>query len=318
MNLDDLRREYDELVVGPLLHDLVDRVVKATAPQYPAQEYSDAAVWNQEAFEDARNDWLEVRLVVRGDLGKMLKQANTVGQLRAALTTSFRQFLANRRPRSSAANLYKRTHDILRKKDDVFAPVGSSSRSGEQLWTLTSERQEVPSAIDVNQLVRLARELSDEDLQVVRYGDEALKSSPILREPMLERFLIHLLGHADGALDTATISAVMRVRFELWELEASELEDVFDSAAPPLDLDVAVNIAAKSIFLRLTPEAGKALVAVDDAGGDFTAAAKNLGCSLSEVFDPVADTAEMVAAYAADPGDAHAIYARLKELLRGG
>jgi hypothetical protein len=318
VNLEDLRREYDVAVVGPLLHDLVDRVVKATAPQYPAQEYSDAAVWNQEAFEDARNDWLEVRLVGRGDLGKMLKQASSVGQLRAALTTSFRQFLANRRPRSSAANLYKRTHDMLRTKDDIFAVVGASSRSGEQLWTLTRERQEAPSAFDVDQLARLARELSDDDLQVVRYGDEALKSSPVLREPMLERFLVHLLGRAGGALDTATISAVIRVRFELWEFEAVELEDVFDSAAPPLDLTVPVYVAAKSVFMRLTPEAAKALVAVDDAGGDFEAAAKNLGCSLSEVFDPVADTAEMVAAYAADPDDAHAIYARLKELLHGG
>ena len=248
----------------------------------------------------------------------MLMQASSVGQLRAALTTSFRQFLANRRPRSSAANLYKRTHDMLRTKDDVFAPVGSSSRSGEQLWTLSSERQEAPSAFDVDELVRLARELSDEDLKVVRYGEEALKSSPILREPMLERFLVHLLGRARGALDTATIGAVMRVRFELWEFEVVELEDVFDSAAPPLDLAVPVDVAARSVFVRLTPEAAKALLAADDAGGDFEAAAKNLGCSLSEVFDPVADAAEMVAAYAADPDDAYAIYARLKELLHGG
>jgi hypothetical protein len=317
VNLDDLRREYDELVVGPRLHDLVDRVVKATAPQYPAQEYSDAAVWNQQAFEDARNDWLEVRLVGRGDLGKMLKQVNSVGQFRAALTTSFRQFLTNRRPRSSAANLYKRTHDMLRKKDDLFAAVGSSSRSGEQLWTLKSDRQEAPSALDVDQLVRLTREWSDEELQVVRYGDEALKSSPILREAMLERFLVQLLQGAGGALDTATIGAVMRERFELWELETVEFQDVFDSAAPPLDLAVPVEVAAKSVFLRLTPDAAKALVAVDDAEGDFEAAAKNLGCSLSDVFDPVADTAEMVAAYAADPDEAHAVYVRLKELLRG-
>jgi hypothetical protein len=317
VNLDDLRREYDELVIGPLLHDLVDRVVKATAPQYPAQEYSDAGVWNQQAFEDARNDWLELRLVGRGDLDKMLKQAKSVGQLRAALTTSFRQFLANRRTRSSAANLYKRSHDLLRKKNDVFAGVGSSSRSGEQLWTLTSERQEAPSTLDVDQLVRLARELSDDDLQVVRYGDEALKSSPILREPMLERFLIHLLQGTGGALDTATIGAIMRARFELWELETVEFEDVFEATAPPVDLAVPVDIAAKSVFLRLTPEAAKALIAVDDAGGDFETAANKLGCCLSEVFDPVADTAEMVAAYAADPDEAHAIYARLKELLRG-
>lgn len=317
-NLDELRREYDEQTIGPRLLDLIDRVVRATAPQYPAQEYSDAGVWNKEAFEDARNDWIEVRLVGRGDLGKMLKQATSVGQLRAALTTSFGQFLANRRPRSSAANLYKRTLDMLRKKTDTFAAVAESSRSGEQLWTLVAGRQSARSPLDLLALVAIARELSDEDLQVVRYADQALKSSPILREPMLGRFLVHLLERAAGALDTATIAAVMRARFELWELEPVELEDVFATDAPALPVSVPVDVAAKSVFLRLTPEAAQALVAVDDAAGDFVTAAANLGCGLSDVFDPVADTAEMVAAYAEDPEEAHAIYARLKEFLRGG
>ena len=51
MSLHDLRGEYVADGYGPLLADLVDRVVRATAPRYPAQEYSDAGVWNKEAFE---------------------------------------------------------------------------------------------------------------------------------------------------------------------------------------------------------------------------------------------------------------------------
>jgi hypothetical protein len=318
VSLDDLRREYNADGYGPELADLLDRVVRATAPRYPAREYSDAAVWNKEAFEDARNDWLEVRLIGRGDLAKMLLQANSVGQLRAALTTSFGQFLANRRPRSSAANLYKRTLDLLRKKTDVFEAVGSSSRSGEQLWTLSADPQTERAQLDVDQLAALARELGDDELAVVRYGEESLKSSPILRAPALEAFLVHLLGRAGGALDTGTIGAVMRVRFELWEFEPVELEAAFADEAPPLDLAVPADAAARSVFLRLTPEAAQALVAVDEADGDFEQAAKNLGCGLSAVFDPVADTLEMVAAYAAESEEARAIYERLKELLRGG
>jgi hypothetical protein len=318
MTLEDLRCEYAGDGYGPLLADLVDRVVRATAPRYPAQEYSDAAVWNKEAFEDARNDWLEVRLIGRGDLAKMLKQASSVGQLRATLTTSFGQFLANRRPRSSAANLYKRTLDLLRKKAEVFQPVGSSSRSGEQLWTLTADPQTEHVQLGVDQLVAVARELTDDELAVVRYGEESLKSSPILRAPALEAFVVHLLERAGGALDTATIAAVMRVRFELWEFEPVELEAAFADEAPALDLAVPAEAAARSVFLRLTAEAARALVAVDEADGYFEQAAKNLGCGLSAVFDTVADTLEMVAAYAADPDEARAIYERLKELLRGG
>ncbi len=318
MTLDDLIREYDNDGFGPNLAELVDRVVKATAPQYPALEYSDSSVWNTQSFEDARNDWLEKRLVGRGDLGKMLRQAKSLGQLRAALTTSFSQFLVNRRPRSSAANLYKRSNDMLRDKDEIFAKVGSSTRSGSQLWTLVSAPREERSQLDVDALVAVARQHSDEELAVIRYGEESLKSSPILRAPQLERFLTHLLEGAEGALDMATIAEVMRIRFELWEFEPVEFKGAFAAETPAVDLEVPTEAAARSVFLRLSPEAVRALIAVDEANGEFEAAAKSLGCSLSEVFDPVADTLSMVAAYAADPEEARAIYERLKELLLGG
>lgn len=318
MTLDDLIREYDNDGFGPNLVELVDRVVKATAPQYPALEYSDSSVWNTQSFEDARNDWLEKRLVGRGDLGKMLRQAKSLGQLRAALTTSFSQFLVNRRPRSSAANLYKRSNDMLRDKDEIFAKVGSSTRSGSQLWTLVSAPREERSQLDADALVAVARQHSDEELAVIRYGEESLKSSPILRAPQLERFLTHLLEGAEGALDMATIAEVMRIRFELWEFEPVEFEGAFAAETLAVDLEVPTEAAARSVFLRLSPEAARALIAVDEANGEFEAAAKSLGCSLSEVFDPVADTLSMVAAYAADPEEARAIYERLKELLLGG
>jgi hypothetical protein len=318
VTLDDLRNEYAAETVGPLLLDLLDRVVRATAPQYPAQEYSDATVWNHEAFEDARNDWVERRLLGRGDLGKMLAQAATVARLRAALTTSFRQFLANRRTMSSAARLYKRSHDMLRAKSDTFSPVGVSSRSGEQLWTLASAPRDERARHELPALVSFARELSDDDLGVVRYADETLKSSPILRAPALERFLVHLLERVGGALDTATIAQVMRIRFELWELELVELEDAFTAAEPPAVATVPVDVAARSVFLRLTPETARRLVAVDDAGGDFELAARTADCPPSELIDAVSETAAMIAAMAADGDEAHEIYARLKELLRGG
>lgn len=317
VTLDDLRNEYAADTVGPLLLDLLDRVVRATAPQYPAQEYSDASVWNREAFEDARNDWVERRLLGRGDLAKMLTQTTTVARLRAALTTSFRQFLVNRRPMSSAARLYKRSHDMLRAKRDFF-PVGASSRSGEQLWTLASAPRDERARHELPALVGFARELSDDDLGVVRYADETLKSSPILRAPALERFLVHLLERAGGALDTATIAQVMRIRFELWELEPVELEDAFTADEPPTVATVPVDIAARSVFLRLTPELARRLIAVDDAGGDFELAARIADCPSSELIDAVSEAAAMIAAVAADGDEAHEIYARLKELLRGG
>lgn len=316
MTLDDLIREYEGDGFGPQLGELVDRVVRATAPKYPALEYSDASVWNKQAFEDARNDWLERRLVGRGDLGKMLRQANSLSQLRAALTTSFGQFLTNRRPRSSAANLYKRTNDMLREKSAVFAKVGSSSRSGAQMWTLASAPREERSRLDIDALVAITRSRSDEELAVVRYGEESLKSSPILRAPELEAFLTYLLEAAEGALDLGTMAEVMRERFELWEFEPVEFQAAFAGEAPAGDRPVEVEAAAQSVFLRLSPQAGRMLLAVDDADGEFEPAADALGCGVGEVFAAVDETLAMVAGYASDPDEGRATYERLKELLR--
>ena len=136
ISLDDLRREHAEQVIGEELATLLEKVVRATARTYPAAEYSEAGVWNDEALADVLQEWVEVRLLGRGDLSKMLAQAHSLGSFRGALTRSFRQFLANSRERTSSSNLYQRTTRLLHEEKEEFEPVGVSSRSGEQLWTL--------------------------------------------------------------------------------------------------------------------------------------------------------------------------------------
>jgi hypothetical protein len=302
--LDQLKQEHAEHVIGPELKTLLERVVRATARAYPPAEYAQAASWDSEALADALQDWVEVRLLRRGDLSKLLAGAPFVEGFRRGLTRSFEQFLTNRRRRTSATNLYQRTTKILR-SDSAFAKVGQASRSHEQLWTLVelAAAVEGPTSVGIAALVDRAFELDDDQLEVVRYGAQSLKSSPILREPKLREFLVHLLGRADGALDQATIAEVMRRRFGLYEIEVDALAD--DVAAAEAELHpVERDEVVSSVLMRLGRERLEELRRFHAEEGEP-----------KELPDAVSATIALVAEYADSPEAAEEIYDRLVESL---
>lgn len=303
-DLQQLKLEHAEHVIGPELKTLLERVVRATARAYPPAEYAEAASWDSEALADALQDWVEARLLRRGDLSKMLVGAPSVDGLRRALTRSFEQFLANRRRRTSATNLYQRTTKMLR-ADGAFAKVGQASRSHEQLWTLAELVTTVltPTSKPIPRLVASASELDDDQLEVVRYGAQSLKSSPILREVKLREFLIHLLDQADGALDQTTIAEVMRRRFSLYEIDISQLGDDVAAAEGelrPVERDEVVS----SVLMRLGRDRLEELRQFHTAEGEPT-----------RLPDAVSSTIALVAEYADSPEAAEEIYDRLVESL---
>jgi hypothetical protein len=313
LNVNEIRQEHRDRFIGPQIVLLLERVVEATAVTYPASEYSDARVWNKEALEDALQDWVEVRLVGRGDLAALIASAASIRSLRAALTTSFGQFLTNRRRRTSASNLYKRTLARLR-TDQRFRAVASASRSSDELWTLAGGPED-RSTLDTGVLVRIACELSDTDLEVVRYGPHSLKSSPILREGPLGEFLHHLFSRAEGALDLSTIADVMRRRFGLVEFETAELSDQLAEQQPGAAGRVETQDVARSVLSRLGLNRVSALKEFELNQGDFRAAALSLGLQTKVVSDAVSETMAMIAEYADSPEEARVIYGRILESL---
>jgi hypothetical protein len=313
-SLSELRSEHGREVIGRSIAELLERVVRATAPAYPPGEYSDAGVWNREALEDVLQDWVTDRLLSRGDLTVMLETAGSEHSLRAALTNSFSQFLINRRRRTSATNLYKRVAAMLR-KDPGFAPVGRSNRAGEQLWSLAGMRVGGPSALPLGALVSIALELDDEALEVVRYGPYSLKSSPILREPRLHEFVAFLLEHAEGALSLGTIIKVLRRRFRLLAAEPVQLDEALESEEPPVPLRVERDAATQSVVSRLGLDLARALRAYETPDRDFAAAGKAIGGGRLEGEHAVSNVLALIAEYADSLEEARAIYRSVVESL---
>jgi hypothetical protein len=240
----------------------------------------------------------------------MLAQPSSLGALRGALTTTIRQFLANSRERTSSTNLYQRTTKILR-SGLPFAMVGAATRSGEQLWTIDGASTN-RSGKSLRELVAAAFELNDETLKVIRYRQNSLKSSPILRNPELRAFLIHVLTRAEGALDQGTIHHVITRRFNLWVFDSTELEvgltEADDEELPDLSEDQRREILA-SVLMRLGKERVDELQVFARATGE------------EAVKDPkrlpkaVSDALTLIAEYAPTRQEAEAIYDDLVESL---
>jgi hypothetical protein len=314
-DLDALRREHDQVGIGPHLADLLDRVVRATAPTYPANEYSHGGSWDRAALEDAMQDWTTYRLLARGDLSVLLASARSAEALRALLTRSFGQHLINRRRRTSATNLFVRVVTTLR-TNGTFRNVTAAGPVGDHAWTLTATPMTLPASPGtVGVLVKAAGMRSDADLGVVRYGPYSLKSSPILRGPQLRAFLEFLLQEAGGYVTTTELFHVMRHRFNLVELPAAELDDTLASPVLPVPATVETRTLARSVISRLGRDNVRLLRLLSDHDGNARAAEAATGTNSADFRAALERTYALIAEYADSFDEALAVHRMLIESL---
>jgi hypothetical protein len=311
-NLKALRAEHELVVIGPLLIELLSRVATATANTYPP-DYSPTGSWNDQAVEDVLHDWVEDRLLRRKDLSKLLNGARSEGALRRGLTTSFGQHLTNHRRRSSVTNLYRRIAAMLR-DDDAFHRVGDAGSPSGQPWTLAVSPAQQVSPLSENELVRLAFQLSDDDLAVIRYGPHSLKESPILRKPALREFLVHMLKGAEGTLSPATLIDVVRRRFNLVEPREEGIEEAIRAEAPSTSVETEVRAA--SVLARMGQSNSNLILALAEHMDPVEAAAA-AGVEIATMERALSETMALVAEQATDAEEARAIYEAVVERLFG-
>jgi hypothetical protein len=310
--IDLLREEHRIAGIGDQLLPLLSRIVRSTAATHPPVEYSDGSKWTPEALEDLLHDWIAERLVGRGDLSGILAMARTEAVLRSILTTSLSQFLVNRRHRTSATNLFKRIQLMLG-NDDAFEGSAATKKPAAQQWRLAGEPP-VASRSDLRELVAFACELSDEELEVVRYGPTSLKSSPILREAQLKRFLQHLLDRSGGSLALGTIAEVVNRRFNLIEAPIRRLDDVLEGQPPEAPRRVEIADAARRAAARLGRNRLTLLREVHTTE-DLGDAAKRLGLSPALASRRLKEALTIIGEYAESIEEARDIYRSIGESL---
>jgi hypothetical protein len=311
VTLAELRAEHQSEFIGPQLMRLLERVARATALTYPPS-YADGGVWNDDTIADALHGWIADRLYGRRDLTNLLAGASSVPSLRSGLTRSFGQHLTSGRERTSSTNLYSRVLKLLRSEEEFLA-VGASSKANEQLWTLADAPQAGPSQTNLRDRLGVAAELSDDDLQVVRYGPTSLKSSPILRAPALKQFVAHLLRNL-GALTPADIMEIMRRRFGLLEAETTELvEETQSLEMSPLD-EAAQDLIADSVASRTGAEDSRYLAALGNEA-DIGIAAQTCRTTEKAIKDAYFRMRALVIAEAVEPTEVDHMCGLILEIL---
>lgn len=311
--LEQLREEHERRFIGVELTALLTRIATATARTYPPT-YTPAGVWNEDSIADAAQAWTADRLIERRDLTNLLAGASTIASLRAGLTRSFQQHLTNQRQSTSATNLYKRIVAMLRSDPDFHALPGSA-RPHRQLWTLTGSPAQEPSRLTLAARLRLAAELTDDELVVIKYGPLSLKSSPILRKPALKRFLLHLLGGA-GALTPADIMDIVRRRFALPEPQAVELTEDLQLPATATHDAAIEQMIASSVAARVGAQRAELLAALVEHE-DFKAAGTATATDEATVRRAYMEMLAMVTDEAIDAEEAGRICGLTLETLFG-
>lgn len=185
----------------------------------------------------------------------------------------------------------------------------------EERWGLANDDAQASSSNAQLDLLEIASELTDDDLEVVRYGPFAQKLSPILRDPKLRQFLLHLLTRAGRSLTLNEMIEVMRLRFSLPTDEVIQLDEGLSSPkASPAD-EATLRLGARDLISRLTPDEASVLEGYFRSGGVFSDAARSSGGDVQRIRNVVHRALSMICEYSDSEDEARTLMQTVESLL---
>jgi DNA-binding CsgD family transcriptional regulator len=244
----EYRRDRDVTLLIPLLKTIVGRV--AAEGRMPPW-LSPTGNWDAEARADALQGWLEKRLLRRRDILAAFDHAAAPGPFIASLEKSFRHYLMNAAPASELENLLDRTTAMLRNEKDSF----SAWTVGHEYWGLAEwvDRAPAPEPWRGSDRDLLSHAWSLGYFEIVRYGPDVGRASPILSTKDLRRFLVLLFQSCKALLDKGALRTVLRERFGIGDESAAPLSDD-DKIAGPTTVDEHLREQDARAIARLVLE----------------------------------------------------------------
>jgi DNA-directed RNA polymerase specialized sigma24 family protein len=143
MSIDRLRREYQQVTIGPLILAEVERVVRATVRRFDPVVYAGVPSW-AEGHEDLVQEVVLRVLLEEHQLDYLMATARTTNDFRALLRRQVERQLARRRRRTVIDNLLDRCRDILR--GDQYTSVRRGSRTYYHRSEDTDVEERAPTA----------------------------------------------------------------------------------------------------------------------------------------------------------------------------
>lgn len=137
MSLSELRREYEQEVIGAAVFAEIQKACASRARRYPPSVYARSHSWDAQAMDDLVQDVITDRLLGQHQLDYLFDVAGTIGDWRALLDRQVRITLARRRVRTVVDNLLDRAKRVL----GSCETVERSRVSGQTVYALRGEEK---------------------------------------------------------------------------------------------------------------------------------------------------------------------------------
>ncbi len=247
MNFPQLRREYEQEVIGPGLLREVHRASQARAQKYPPAIYGLSSSWDKEAIEDLVQDVVVERLLGEFQIDYLFDVARTLSDWRALLDRQVGITLARRRVRTVVDNLLDRAKRALRKNDEVV----TSKFSRRTVFTLRESSQSYQPLTDqqIRRIVEIVR-------VVPRLRPGRAERSPSLYGKKDFEILLHsVLQEAEGGVTVRDLGMIFEEVFTDWVPAVLELDEggSYSESEPP-EIAVEIQETAKQIIGKMTKE----------------------------------------------------------------
>jgi len=196
----DIRREYDADVIGPLILDEARRSVVSVSRHYDPKVYGHTANW-ADAIDDTVQQLVVDLLIGDGQIDYMMSVSRDMGGFRGLMSLQVRRLLARSRTRTVVDNLIERARDILRQAPFVQHPQGGR----QQAYSLPSAQPRSPSPDDVWRAARRAA-------LVPRVGVGHSDRAPLVySKPDLRALLIGAADDFGCRFTLSDIDAILRL-----------------------------------------------------------------------------------------------------------
>lgn len=278
MTFDDLKSEFDDYLIGPLIYGIVQELSRRIAHKYPEAIYNGGLSWDPQSIDDLSQEVVLNQLLGQKQIHYIFDNAISTESVRRLLTSQIKRALAARRKATPIDRLLRRIADLA--KSGYIELV-----DGGVPFYRAAETQSAHLHLDATQINACVRELSEVPRLESRLdtGRETMIYTPERLKTLLSR-----LFETVPAVAEKELREILEVLLTPWtpaSLVPVEKESISsDYVAEDSVEEEQVIAAARTLAHSLTHEERIILIMKSQKIAD-AAVAKAVGVSRPTVAD---------------------------------
>jgi len=320
----DYLDEYRSIGVGPMIYDLIYKVVTEVVQHYPPSTYSSNNMWDDDAISGICNDFIINKLLNKGWLDSYFLSLDSIQGLKKVLKRDCRHYLISQKTRTEKNNLYMRVRKILQDNPSKFQLFSKADTNGSIWglagWTSKDVAQDIHFIVTTIATIQLPR--------LIRYRPDSAKLSPLISNPDLISLIENIFIVIDkqvsldilfdaicnrlGVLTEETIS----LDDPIGEMNDQVLSDVISDPKMHVEVTISSKQIAEDIYEQLSDRQREILrLQFSSEAPNLVEISEDLGMSKSTVSNELTSIEQIISDCKIDSPEIDPVLIFLKELL---